>query len=115
MQSAYGPHVCGDTIDLHEFNILAGSYNTKDVLTIWDMRKMRVLHKIDWQKTGARRDQSYVYAAMFSKKSGDSIIAGGKGASQVQLFHNDLDNECPPFADLGDLEQSVFTVDVGNK
>ncbi len=47
--SMYGPHICGDAIDVHEDgNVLTGSYRNDDVLQLWDLRKNECVRQIDW-------------------------------------------------------------------
>lgn len=43
-----GPHVCGESLDFQGTTILAGSYSIKDNLTLWDLRKHKMVESIDW-------------------------------------------------------------------
>ena len=38
--SIYGPHICGDSIDIRDGNILASSYESENNLYLIDMKKM---------------------------------------------------------------------------
>ena len=44
----FGPHVCGDSIDISDKEILAGSYSNKENLTIWDLGTRKMIQTIDW-------------------------------------------------------------------
>lgn len=44
----YGPHICGDSIDVLNGKILAGSYDSNDNLSIFDMKMMKKECVIDW-------------------------------------------------------------------
>lgn len=48
--SMYGPHICGDAIDLRDDGqtLLTGSYRQEDVLELWDMRTLKKFRTIDW-------------------------------------------------------------------
>mmetsp|Transcript_1059 Transcript_1059/g.1821 ORF Transcript_1059/g.1821 Transcript_1059/m.1821 type:complete len:454 (-) Transcript_1059:17-1378(-) len=35
----YGPHICGDALDLHGNMLLTGSWQSNDALQLWDLRK----------------------------------------------------------------------------
>ena len=37
LRSIYGPHICGDSIDLHDGQIITGSWRMKEQLQLWDM------------------------------------------------------------------------------
>jgi len=41
--SMFGPHVCGESLDISGNILAAGSYSIKDNLTLWDLRKQKKL------------------------------------------------------------------------
>jgi COMPASS component SWD3 len=105
--SAYGPYICGDSIDVCEDKLLTGSYRTKESLQIWDTRKMTLVENIDWNIDNAN-DQSSIYAAQFSKYYGDYIIAGGSDNNCVKVF--DMNNN-RVVTSINDMEKPCLTVD----
>lgn len=48
VESFYGPHVSGDSIDLRDNKILVGCYAGKNQIQIWDMRNKKQLEAINW-------------------------------------------------------------------
>ncbi|GAB5370261.1 hypothetical protein AAMO2058_001477300 [Amorphochlora amoebiformis] len=39
----YGPHICGDALDVHESVILTGSWKSNDGLQLWELRSSKLL------------------------------------------------------------------------
>ncbi|KAJ4456028.1 putative F-box and WD-40 domain protein 7 [Paratrimastix pyriformis] len=50
VRSIYGPHICGDALDIHEDQILTGSWRTQDALQLWDFGSGRLLENIAWSR-----------------------------------------------------------------
>ena len=46
--SIYGPHVCGDAIDMNDNYILSGSWRPNDQLQMWDVRTGGLLTTFPW-------------------------------------------------------------------
>ena len=45
--SIYGPHICGDSIDIRDGNILASSYESENNLYLIDMKKIKLIKLFD--------------------------------------------------------------------
>ena len=58
--SIYGPHVCGDAIDVRNdgYTVLAGSYRQNDALQLFDLRSMKCVKTYEWD--GLDGGKSYV-------------------------------------------------------
>lgn len=85
--SIYGPHVCGDALDLSGHYILSGSWRPDDQLQLWDVRTGGLVTTFPWLPSGRDREPCQVYAAQFSRHDGGrTVVAGGSGANEVRAF-----------------------------
>jgi len=85
--SIYGPHVCGDALDLCGNYILSGSWRPDDQLQLWDVRTSGLVSTLPWPPRGREREPCQVYAAQFSRHdNGETVVAGGSGANEVRAF-----------------------------
>lgn len=86
--SLYGPHICGDSIDMKGDTILTGSYSNKNVLQLWSFSKRALITNIPWNGNPMETyEHGYLYAAMFNKQ-GNYIAAGGAGKNETHFFKN---------------------------
>jgi WD40 repeat protein len=67
---AVGSQVLGDTVDIKGNYILAGSYEPKDGVLLFDDRKFT-------EPIKSFRTDSHIYACKFSKRENDNIFAAG--------------------------------------
>ena len=65
-----GSQILGDTVDIKGNYILAGSYDPKDGILLYDDRKFKDPIK-------SFRTDSHIYACKFSKREKDNIFAAG--------------------------------------
>eukprot|EP00002_Diphylleia_rotans_P039847 TRINITY_DN9346_c0_g1_i1.p1 TRINITY_DN9346_c0_g1~~TRINITY_DN9346_c0_g1_i1.p1 ORF type:complete len:348 (+),score=62.37 TRINITY_DN9346_c0_g1_i1:52-1095(+) len=85
IRSIFGPHVCGDAIDVDGNEILAGSWRTNETLQVFDFLSGRVLREFDW-KQQPTDGTTLLYTAQFSPRNGDYVAAGGSGSNEAKLF-----------------------------
>jgi len=114
--SCYGPHICGDSLDIRDGNILAGSYADEENLYLIDMKKMETIRKIEWFGEEFERTElikpSALYAAMFTT-DGKYILAGGTGRNEVRIFkNNDPSDGYKVVSSIADLNHACLTLDV---
>jgi COMPASS component SWD3 len=112
VRSIYGPHICGDALDLVKGEILTGSWRPEDQLEIWDFGTGERITSIPFStQFSAHGSQScMLYAAQFSKESqGNFILAGGSGANEARVFDHANDNAL--VGTLTGLSRGIFTVD----
>lgn len=100
--SLFGPHVCGDSLDMHGHMILTGSWRPEKQLQLWDVRYARrnePVADIPWSampagsgasmalasRMASRGAPALLYAAQFSA-SGAFIAAGGSGSNEAKVF-----------------------------
>jgi WD40 repeat protein len=85
--SIFGPHVCGDALDLMGNYILTGSWRPTDQLQLWDVRTSGLVCTFPWPSQGRGSEPCQVYAAQFSRHDqGATVVAGGSGANEVRAF-----------------------------
>lgn len=102
--SVFGPHVCGDSVDLYDNLLLTGSWRPEKQLQLWDIRYVRrnePVCDIPWSavpagsgssaalatRMASRGAPALLYAAQFSA-SGSYIAAGGSGSNEAKVFDN---------------------------
>lgn len=92
VDSIFGPEVSGDSLDVHEDLILAGSNRNKDVLQLFSMSKRALIQTIDWEASSKKDlETGFVYGAKFSKPDPHLIFAGGAGRNELKVFENNVD------------------------
>lgn len=102
----YGPHVCGDTLDLHNGILMTASYSMTDQLELWDVASGSKLQGLTLQH-GER--MCMAYAAQFSKSDGGLTLAvGGSGGDECHFFTTD---SLQRFSVLTNIPRAVFSVD----
>jgi WD40 repeat protein len=111
VNSIYGPHICGDSIDMKGDYLLTGSWAVKDQLQLWDLRMLKLTKNIAWEN-----DQlvypTYLYSAEFSKNSvmGDLIAVGGSNNNVIRVFEDETEKKLPQCFSKN-LASPVYTVD----
>jgi WD40 repeat protein len=114
VNSVYGPHICGDAIDLKGDYMLTGSWNVKDQLQLWDMRTFKVVTNIHWEDDKLFYP-TYIYSAQFSKKSGQNNLfaVGGSNQSEMRIFENDSKEKLPQIAS-NNMDSPCYCMDFSN-
>jgi len=103
VRSIYGPHICGDALDIKNNVILSGSWSPKDALQLWDFGSGKLIQNIKWNRSDENTAPQMLYAASFSP-DGNFIAAGGSGDNEGKVF--DYNNNC-------ELVDTVFMGDKG--
>jgi WD40 repeat protein len=82
-----GPHVCGDSLDMHDDLLLAGSWRVHDQLQVFDLRNTQEVKTGRWSVVGGDK-QCEIYVAKFFNK-GLNFLAGGSGLNHLKNFLTD--------------------------
>ena len=120
----YGPHICGDALDISGGTVLTGSWRPEDQLEMWDFASGKRIEIVSWNsKLYGHGDQEpcLLYAAQFSKgtPAGEEprfIAAGGSGRNEAKVFDHLRGNEV--VGTITGLRGAVFATDfspVGNE
>jgi COMPASS component SWD3 len=109
VRSIYGPHLCGDALDLHENTLLTGSWRNKDQLELWDFGSGQKIGEVPWN-AGLDRAPCMLYAAQFSRDpAARYIVAGGSGSNEAKVFDRQHGNAV--VGTVTGLSRGVFAVD----
>ncbi|KNC48228.1 uncharacterized protein AMSG_04458 [Thecamonas trahens ATCC 50062] len=105
VRSIYGPHVCGDAIDLAGDKILTGSWREEDQLQLWDYGSGELLDTLPWSADD-EAPPCFIYAAQFSA-DGRFVAAGGSGANEAKVFVTDTHQV---IGHVDSMEKGVFSI-----
>ena len=114
--SLYGPHVCGDAIDVSGNEVLTGSWRQDKQLQIWDLRKRELSVDVPFRHASveaAASDTCSLYAVQFSKPSAAGpklLAAGGSGTNELRIFDR---ASLAPLGRLG-LPRGVYGLDMAH-
>lgn len=92
VRSFYGPHLCGDALDISPdgSTILTGSWRPNETLQRWELATGKLVDTIPFSAgpggLGADRPE-LLYAASFSP-DGRTFAAGGCGTNEAKIFTN---------------------------
>ncbi len=112
VNSIFGPHICGDSIDLKGNYLLTGSWDTKNQIQLWDIRNFQLVETLNWDKN-RKESNTHVYSAQFSKRENSNMF--GVGCSNNNIYRIfDMDKENLPITGSDYLWKPVYTVDFSN-
>lgn len=109
VRSIYGPHICGDALDIVGNRIVTGSWRAQHQLEVWDYVEANKLHDIPWHVLTSQAP-CMLYAAQFSKEGqGRFIAAGGSGVNEAKVFDTMRGNAV--VGTVTGLSRGVFALD----
>jgi COMPASS component SWD3 len=109
VRSIFGPHICGDSLDISGNRIVTGSWRPDKQLEVWDYRSGEKVSDINWHVV-PNQPPCMLYAAQFSKEGqGRFVAAGGSGANEAKVFDTMRDNAV--VGTVTGLHRGVFSVD----
>lgn len=117
VRSIYGPHICGDSLDVCGNEILAGSWRPNNQLEIFDFGSGKKITDIPWLGgvnnsvfASVGQPACMLYAAQFSKEgNGHFIAAGGSGQNEAKIFDHQNNNEV--IGTITGLTRGIFAID----
>ena len=107
VRSFYGPHVCGDALDVKDGKILTGSWRQDHQLQLWDFGTGKIIEEIKWDSSSSKND-CMLYCAKFSNDS-SLIAAGGSGKNEAKIF--DRKNNYATVGTVAGLSRGVYSLD----
>lgn len=109
VRSFYGPHICGDSLDIVGNEVLTGSWRPDKQLEVWDFGTGNKIQDIPWHVT-PNQPHCMLYAAQFSKEGKTRFIAaGGSGSNEAKVFDHLSNNAV--VGTIAGLSRGVFAVD----
>eukprot|EP00736_Rhodelphis_marinus_P000940 Rmarinus@m.18196 len=106
VRSIFGPHICGDAMDLSENLLITGSWRPDNPLQLWDYTQGTLIENLRWPTRPG--EAAMLYAAQFSKNGGKQFAAGGSGTNEMRVFDR-LTGQCTGV--LAGLPRAVYTLD----
>lgn len=111
INSVLGAHICGDALDMQDYQLLTGSWRVKEQIKIFDIRKFSVLETVNWEYNSDNHT-SYLYSAQFSKKTSNNYFAvGGSQINQYRVYDNST--HCLKNEKTNEMDRSVFCFEEG--
>eukprot|EP00033_Pygsuia_biforma_P002418 GCRY01002681.1.p1 GENE.GCRY01002681.1~~GCRY01002681.1.p1 ORF type:complete len:369 (+),score=84.52 GCRY01002681.1:157-1263(+) len=82
VMTIFGPHICGEGLDVHGNEIVTASWRKENPLELWDLRKGARLGGVEWF------GHSYLYTCAFSHPSSTAplIAAGGGNLNEARVY-----------------------------
>ncbi len=109
VRSIFGPHICGDSLDIVGHRIITGSWRPDKQLELWDFKTCEKTSDINWHVV-PNQPPCMLYAAQFSKEGqGRFVAAGGSGANEAKVFDTMRNNAV--VGTVTGLHRGVFSVD----
>lgn len=107
----FGPHICGDAVDVQGTQVLTGSWRPSEQLQLWDIGTGELIETIPWHQSAVHASEpAMLYCAQFSKNNSNLIAAGGSGSNEAKVF--DMGSgRAEPVGTVSGLERGVFTLD----
>lgn len=114
VNSIYGPHICGDAIDMKGDYLLTGSWSIKDQIQLWDLRTLKLIENLPWDKD-QYFNSTYIYTAQFSKSSGKNQLygVGGSNNNLCRVFENETAARSPQITTKY-MSHACYSVDFSN-
>lgn len=112
VRSFYGPHICGDSLDVFGNEIVTGSWRSDNQLELWDFGSGQRIAGVPWSNHSSVSNSPacMLYAAQFSKEGqGRYIAAGGSGANEAKIFDHHKGNEV--VGTITGLSRGIFAID----
>lgn len=108
-----GSLVSGDSLDIYDDMIVAGSYRNKDVMQVYSLSQRKRIHNFDYNQSLSKDvDAGYAFSTRFSN-DGNFIVAGGAGKNELKVFANNADTKADfkIQMEIKDLPSPVYTLD----
>lgn len=108
-----GFYGCGDSIDLFDDMIVTGSTRNQEVMQMFSLSQMSLVHTWDFNKYSKDRNTGHVLATRISK-DGNFIFAGGAGKNDLRVFANNCETtaDFKLLMEIKELPSAVTTIDV---
>jgi len=107
VRSIFGPHVCGDSMDICGDTILTGSWRPENQIQMWDFGTGKCVFEYSLKRSTSGYD-SLLYGAQFNKgpNAGSMYVTAGAGSNEAHLWLRET-GEC--IGNIPPQEKSFFT------
>lgn len=112
--SLYGPHICGDGIDIKGTMMLTASWEKKDQIQIWDLRKMEIVNGLQIEYPSLKKS-TYLYSCKFNyQKKLFGVTGSNLNSIRVYRYEKDIDNKNEDFTlecHCSEIESPCYSID----
>lgn len=108
VRDIFGPHICGDSLDVKGNILLTGSYHHANQLQLWDIAGGHNLFTGTLKNNGK---ECFVYTAQFGKTA-NVIAIGGSGSDESYIYNMD---PVSPLAVVANVTKPVYSIDFCNE
>ena len=86
VNSIYGPHICGEALDINGYYVLSGSWSTEKQLQLWDTRTLECVCDIPWEHNELYQP-TYIYSVKFNSIRDKRLFGvGGVNRPLYRIF-----------------------------
>lgn len=125
INSIFGPHIVGDSIDIKGHLLLTGSTDIRDQIKIWDIRTLKVLEVVSYEPNSESNYSTNINSAQFSKdfdvlqgKSINTFACAGLKRNQMRIYAEDYDfltnnkhKQRVPLFKVDNLSDCIYSLD----
>lgn len=88
VRSIYGPHICGDGVDIHPGGktLLTASWRPENALQLWDLGTSKLIENVPFNTPSSEPRPEALYTCQFEPTRGDVVAAGGSGTNEGKLI-----------------------------
>lgn len=104
----------GDSLDIFDDMIVAGSNRNKDCLQLFSLTKHQLIQSIDWEITAKKDPEAgFVLGTRFSRPRPNVIFAGGAGKNELKIFENNIDGSgtMRMLASINEIDSPILSMD----
>ncbi len=116
--SIYGPHICGDSIDIRGTKILTGSWSSENQIQIFDLRTFKPETTMNWSNLNmTEKKSSFLYTCQFAKFRNDTCMFSVGGSTENMFACLDYNKKNNQLSDIKicmkskNNTKSAYTVD----
>lgn len=114
-----GPNISGESLDVYENKVIAGSFNNDKNLMIFDIRNTKSGYAINWFDSDEKSEEdstpSCLYSATFTKPKAKYILAGGASKNEVRMFRNSICyDEIKSVSKISNMKTACLSLDWSN-
>ena len=106
VRSIFGPHICGDAVDVDGNTVVTGSWRPENQLQLWDFTSGALIETIPWAP-GLDGEPCFLYCAQFSRDH-ELIAAGGSGSNEAKIFDRASNRA---IGTVSGMTKGVYTLD----
>jgi COMPASS component SWD3 len=112
VNSIYGPHICGDAIDMKGDYLLTASWAMEDQIQLWDLRTYKMVQTIN---LGDKEHNytTYLYSAQFNKTwKNNTFAVGGSNSNCFKVYDNSGDEK--DLISHTNMDKACYALDYSN-